>query len=126
MWEFMTGRDPFWDRPHDLELIIYICNGHRLPTNDINVPEGYIELMKGCWDSDPNKRPTAVDIKDRLDKIMDAEKKNKTCIKKSPDIGPVTENNHPKAIYSTRYVTDMIRSAISLKSSESLNLGKYL
>ena len=22
MWEFMTGRRPFWDRIHDIELII--------------------------------------------------------------------------------------------------------
>ncbi|RGB37516.1 kinase-like domain-containing protein [Rhizophagus diaphanus] len=26
MWEFMTGRRPFWDRNHDAELIIEICD----------------------------------------------------------------------------------------------------
>ena len=29
MWEFMTGRRPFWDRVHDAELIIEICDGLR-------------------------------------------------------------------------------------------------
>ncbi|EXX74210.1 Ypk2p [Rhizophagus irregularis DAOM 197198w] len=27
MWEFMTGRRPFWDEIHDIELIIKICDG---------------------------------------------------------------------------------------------------
>ncbi|CAI2185306.1 16210_t:CDS:2 [Funneliformis geosporum] len=53
MWECMTGRRPFWDRAHDTELIIDICDGLRPPIGDIVAPEGYIELMKECWDSDP-------------------------------------------------------------------------
>ncbi|RIA80497.1 kinase-like domain-containing protein, partial [Glomus cerebriforme] len=58
MWEFMKGRRPFWDRSHDAELIIEILDGLRPPINDTNAPEGYIELMKECWHSDPEKRPT--------------------------------------------------------------------
>ncbi|RGB26469.1 kinase-like domain-containing protein, partial [Rhizophagus diaphanus] len=57
MWELMTGRRPFWDEIHDLELIIKICDGLRPPIVT-NAPKGYIELMKECWNSDPNKRPT--------------------------------------------------------------------
>ncbi|CAI2167951.1 10202_t:CDS:2 [Funneliformis geosporum] len=59
MWEYMTGRRPFWDRAHDNELIIDICDGLRPPTVDIVAPEGYIELMKECWDPDQNKRPAS-------------------------------------------------------------------
>ncbi|CAI2171385.1 14238_t:CDS:2 [Funneliformis geosporum] len=55
MWEYMTGRRPFWDRAHDTELIIDICDGLRPPTIDIVAPEGYIELMKECWD--PDQKP---------------------------------------------------------------------
>ncbi|RIA86865.1 kinase-like domain-containing protein, partial [Glomus cerebriforme] len=56
MWEIMT---PFWDRNHDTELIIEICDGLRPPIIT-NEPEdcNYIDLMKKCWHSDPNKRPT--------------------------------------------------------------------
>ncbi|RGB36337.1 kinase-like domain-containing protein [Rhizophagus diaphanus] len=61
MWEFMTGRRPFWNRSHDAELIIEICDGLRPPIVT-NAPEGYIELMKECWNSVPNKRPEATDI----------------------------------------------------------------
>ncbi|CAI2177312.1 6777_t:CDS:1, partial [Funneliformis geosporum] len=55
MWEFMTGRRPFWDRVHDTELIIEIYDGQRPPIT--SAPEGYIKLMQECWDSNPNKRP---------------------------------------------------------------------
>ncbi|RGB42387.1 kinase-like domain-containing protein, partial [Rhizophagus diaphanus] len=68
MWEFMTSRRPFWNRSHDAELIIEICVGLRPPIVT-NAPEGYIELMKECWHSDPNKRPVATVIYDRIDKM---------------------------------------------------------
>src|ERR1700733_2330667 len=42
MWEFMTGRRPFWNsRIHDAELIIEICDDLRPPIVT-NAPEGYI------------------------------------------------------------------------------------
>ena len=65
MWEFMTGRRPFWDRIHDIELIIEICDGLRPPIAT-NAPEGYIEIMKECWHSDPKKRPEAVDLYEKF------------------------------------------------------------
>src|SRR5688572_25088350 len=52
MWELMMGRRPFWDRVHDTGLIIEICDGFRPPIGDINAPDGYIKLMKECWNSD--------------------------------------------------------------------------
>ncbi|PKC62844.1 kinase-like protein, partial [Rhizophagus irregularis] len=70
MWEFMTGRRPFWDRNHDTKLIIEIFDGLRPPIVT-NAPEGYIELMKECWDSNPNKRPTANDIYSRIKEIQE-------------------------------------------------------
>ena len=33
-----------------------------------NAPEGYIELMQKCWHPDPNKRPSASDIWNSLNK----------------------------------------------------------
>src|SRR5687767_9315847 len=92
MWELMTGRRPFWDRNHDTELIIEIFDGLRPPIVT-NAPNGYIELMEECWHSDPEKRPHATDIYDKIDKIHEKEwknykNKNPTKIIKSSDIGP--------------------------------------
>jgi serine/threonine protein kinase len=130
MWELMTGRRPFWDRNHDIELIIDICDGLRPPIVT-NAPEGYIELMKECWHSDPKKRSSATSICNKIDKMYNEEwnNRNKNPIKiiKSPDIGPVTINNSC-AIYKSRPLSCMINSAISLRSSRnrpiSLESGK--
>ncbi|RIA94196.1 kinase-like domain-containing protein [Glomus cerebriforme] len=125
MWEFMTCRRPFWDRNHDTELIIEICDGLRPPIVT-NAPEGYIELMKECWHSDPNERPTAIDLYNKIKEMLSNEysrKKNKnpTEIIESSDIGPVTMNN-PGAIYKSRPLSGMIHSAISLRSSRSQSI----
>ncbi|EXX54211.1 Bck1p [Rhizophagus irregularis DAOM 197198w] len=129
MWEFMTGRRPFWNRSHDAELIIEICDGLRPPIVT-NAPEGYIELMKECWNSDPNKRPEATDIYNRIDKMWLNESRT-TKIIKSSEIGPVTTNN-PGAIYRSRFLSGIIQSAMFTMSTRSLRsesitagVGKY-
>ncbi|PKC05507.1 kinase-like protein [Rhizophagus irregularis] len=127
MWELMTGRRPFWDRNHDTELIIDICDGLRPPIVT-NAPKGYIELMEECWHSDPSKRPTADDIYKRINKLADKEwenieNKNETEIMiESSDIGPVPKNN-PGAIYRSRPLSAMINSAMSLRSSRSQSIS---
>ncbi|RGB27289.1 kinase-like domain-containing protein [Rhizophagus diaphanus] len=118
MWEFMTSRRPFWNRSHDAELIIEICDGLRPPIVT-NAPEGYIELMKECWHSDPNKRPVATDIYDRLHKMCLKEYHGKTDIIQSSEIGPVKKNN-PGAIYRSRPLSGMIQSAMFTMSTRSL------
>ncbi|GBC05082.1 hypothetical protein RclHR1_06010003 [Rhizophagus clarus] len=129
MWELMTGRRPFWDRNHDTELIIDICDGLRPPIVT-NAPEDYVELMKECWNSDPEKRPIATDLHKKINIMVQKESKNHdnnspTEIIKSSDIGPVTINN-PGAIYKSRPLSAMINSAMSLRSSrnQSINLQK--
>ena len=127
MWELMTGRRPFWDQNHDTELIIEICDGLRPPIVT-NAPEGYIELMKECWHSDPNKRPTGNVIYEKVEKIRINELnndnvKNPIKIIESPDIGPVTINN-PGAFYKSRPLSGMIQSAMSLRSSRNQSIGK--
>ncbi|GES93962.1 kinase-like domain-containing protein [Rhizophagus clarus] len=61
-----TGRQPFSDRDHDRRLALDICKGVRPEINETKVPECYIELMKNCWDPNPNDRPNAVEIEDKL------------------------------------------------------------
>ncbi|RIA94190.1 kinase-like domain-containing protein, partial [Glomus cerebriforme] len=122
MWEFMTGRRPFWDRNHDTELIIEICDGLRPPIVT-NASEGYIDLMKECWHSDPDKRPTATVTYDKIYKMLtkepyDKNSENLTKIIPSSDIGPVTTNN-PGAIYKSRPLSGMIRSAMSTMSTRN-------
>jgi serine/threonine protein kinase len=127
MWEFMTGRRPFWDQNHDTELIIEIYDGLRPPIVT-NAPEGYIELMKECWHPDPEKRPTASYLSHKIEEIFINENKNcignnPTKIMESSDIGPVAMNNLG-AIYRSRSLSKMIHSAMSLRSLRSQSIGK--
>ncbi|RIA86103.1 kinase-like domain-containing protein, partial [Glomus cerebriforme] len=61
MWEFTSGIPPFNDKAHDHQLNLNICEGER-PEIIENTPKCYIELMKKCWNSDPFKRPTIMDL----------------------------------------------------------------
>ncbi|CAI2177005.1 9713_t:CDS:2, partial [Funneliformis geosporum] len=94
MWELMNGKRPFEDRDCDTDLMIQIIDGARPPIVT-NAPEGYIELMQQCWDSDPNKRPTSRDIFKLISKIILNEEKVANNIIISPEIGPTnnTESN---------------------------------
>ncbi|RGB41322.1 kinase-like domain-containing protein [Rhizophagus diaphanus] len=125
MWEFMTGRRPFWNKNHDIELIIKICAGQR-PLIVTDAPEGYIELMKECWNSDPKKRPVATDIFKRIVRMyLDQRIPGKTTkIIESPDIGPV--KNNPGANYKSRPLSDMVKSAMSTRSSRSQSLTAHI
>jgi serine/threonine protein kinase len=121
MWELMTGRRPFWDKNHDTDLIIEICDGLHPPIVT-NAPEGYIELMQKCWHSDPKKRPNAENIRREFSYASyRKESDNPTKIIKSPDIGPITTNN-PCAIYKSRPLSTMIKSAKFTKSLKSQSI----
>ena len=61
MWEHTTGKKPFHDRPYDHYLMLDILNGIRPQITD-DTPEFYSELMKKCWDHNPENRPTANEI----------------------------------------------------------------
>ncbi|PKK71291.1 hypothetical protein RhiirC2_778577, partial [Rhizophagus irregularis] len=114
---------PFWNENHDIELIIKICDGLRPPTVT-NAPEGYIELMKECWNSDPNKRPTAEDIRFIFNSMFSKEYYGETKVIKSSDIGPVTINNLG-AVYKSRPLSQMIQSAMSLRRSRSQSIDPF-
>ncbi|UZO07715.1 uncharacterized protein OCT59_027991 [Rhizophagus irregularis] len=121
---YSSGRRPFWDEIHDIELIIKICDGLRPPIVT-NAPEGYIELMKECWHSDPAKRPTTIDVYLKINKVYYNERDiNQTKIIKSSDIGPVTITS-PGAIYKSRPLSRMIKSAMSLRSSRSQSIDPF-
>src|SRR5215469_2627026 len=66
MWEMTSGVPAYHNIPHDLDLSLNICRGIRPEIVEGTMPE-YIELMKRCWDSDPEKRPTANELKNIFD-----------------------------------------------------------
>ena len=73
MWEFTSGATPFYDRAHDLQLCLSICRGER-PEIIENTPQCYIDLMKKCWDEDPLKRPSALEVLNIIEKWVNPDK----------------------------------------------------
>ncbi|GES80773.1 kinase-like domain-containing protein [Rhizophagus clarus] len=65
MWEFTSGIPPYNNKPHDYHLYIDICKGER-PEIIENTPQCYIDLMKRCWDSDPENRPTVTELEYKM------------------------------------------------------------
>ncbi|RIA87898.1 kinase-like domain-containing protein [Glomus cerebriforme] len=61
LWEYLANIPPFSDRAHDLRLNLDILRGLR-PKILPGTPTIYANLMKQCWDENPEKRPTAQQV----------------------------------------------------------------
>ncbi|RGB39973.1 kinase-like domain-containing protein, partial [Rhizophagus diaphanus] len=66
MYYVATGRQPFCNCAHDEILVLDICKGIRPEINEPEAPKCYIDLMKRCWDSNPNNRPKATEINELI------------------------------------------------------------
>src|SRR5207244_2642764 len=102
-----------------------ILKGERPETTD-DTPEFYAELVKRCWDHNPENRPTAEEIQDCLweyhrDNITEKEKKEiiklteakRQEIIKSEKFMSDTKNykHHPESFYTSRLLNESIEQA---------------
>src|SRR5581483_10850706 len=62
MSELSSGKPPFYNRKHDLNLALDICNRLR-PEFGKGTPEIYKKLAYRCMNANPNQRPTADELK---------------------------------------------------------------
>ncbi|GBC07325.1 hypothetical protein RclHR1_00740008 [Rhizophagus clarus] len=58
MHTLATGRKPWYNEPHDINLAKNICDSKRLEISE-DMPKFYAELMQQCCDNEPKKRPIA-------------------------------------------------------------------
>ncbi|RIB00327.1 kinase-like domain-containing protein [Gigaspora rosea] len=62
MWEISSGKIAFSDYEHDnLSLTIEICEGLR-PKIIKGITPCYRNLLERCWNSNPKKRPSALEV----------------------------------------------------------------
>jgi serine/threonine protein kinase len=133
MWELTTGCKPFDNVEHDIHLIYKILDGKR-PKITEDTPKCYANLMKSCWDPDPKKRPSIIDILSNIGdwvfrvgieaEFNQAEEKRKKLIE-SKKIGPeFAEKRHLGAIYTSRPLSALISKCSSNYSSSTISFGK--
>src|SRR6266480_2576393 len=129
MWEHTTGKKPFYARSHDHHLILDILEGKR-PEITEDTPEFYANLMKKCWDSNPENRPTAWEIRGCFEKynkgpkekeILELAESRRQKIIKSEKylIDEKNHKNHPESCYTSRPLSELIQQANSLKLSSN-------
>jgi len=126
MWELFSGYPPFDDKAHDHHLILDICKGLRPPILP-NMPEGYVEMMRKCWDDDPSKRPTIRELlcfahDFLLTKVYKTEVEDITSNSFNSDNNNLQQihKSHPLAHHSSRILDDYIAGYESLQQDLEL------
>src|SRR3954454_5907572 len=76
MYFVATGRQPFADCAHDQDLALSICNGIRPDITEKEAPKCYIDLVKKCWDPNPDNRPNASEIENLIEFFYDLTNSN--------------------------------------------------
>ncbi|CAI2173041.1 14652_t:CDS:2 [Funneliformis geosporum] len=89
MWEMSSGRPPFYikNEEYDLSLAIEILGGLR-ETIIPGTPEDYVKIYTGCWDNEPDNRPSMNQVVDKLNAIV-----SKTNIKENNQMQNYESNN---------------------------------
>src|SRR5205823_1469527 len=98
MWEHTTGKKPFHGRSHNHYLILDILKGERPKITD-DTPEFYAELMKRCWDHNPENRPTAREIYDCFKEYL-------SYFNSRQEIIEIAESKRQEIINSEKYLSD--------------------
>ena len=100
MYFVATRKQPFNNSAHDQVLALRICNGDRPEISDSEAPKCYIDLMKKCWDSDPNNRPNIAEVKDLINSFTYNEEFNKKEYNRKSINND--QSTHSQAIYTSR------------------------
>jgi serine/threonine protein kinase len=109
MYFVATGRQPFDNCAHDYNLALDICKkGVRPELNEQEAPKSYISLMKECFNSNPNDRPSVTSLCRLLWSITlnnsEIEEAESYRILHPKEVKQI--NIHPQAIYISRLLND--------------------
>ncbi|EQC34976.1 serine/threonine protein kinase [Saprolegnia diclina VS20] len=61
MWEVYSGTKPF-EGQHALDVAVRVCEGDRLPLQNVPIPEAHLELIARCFAPDPMARPSMAEV----------------------------------------------------------------
>ncbi|RHZ76116.1 hypothetical protein Glove_203g58 [Diversispora epigaea] len=108
-YEIITGIPPYYDIPHNKDLVMKICNGFR-PKIPFHIPKLITRIIMRCWDARVTHRPTFEELIIRKIRILKMEFKLKKAEEFSLSTNTITTTNpldyktHPQAIYTSRFL----------------------
>ncbi|RIB11711.1 kinase-like domain-containing protein [Gigaspora rosea] len=135
MAEMSTGQRPFDGRKFDVKLSVEICRGLR-PEFAPETPNCYIELAEKCMNSDPQKRPSAFDIRGTIEdwlrrmddnakikysflKIDDNDEIKKQFLEADKVIKSLPIPKHPDEMYTSKIISTKIISKAIKDSNQA-------
>ncbi|RIA99953.1 kinase-like domain-containing protein, partial [Gigaspora rosea] len=123
MSEVFTGYPPYHDIPHNENLAIQVCLGHR-PKIRCEAPQLLLDLMNKCLDAKPQNRPTAKELENMLIQYIDGVGNHETELYKQ--VKEIKDSGKNPSIYDqaklTRFNYQTHKQAIYI--SRSLNFQK--
>ncbi|RIB20272.1 kinase-like domain-containing protein [Gigaspora rosea] len=113
MSEVFTGYPPYHDKPHNNDLAIQVCLGCR-PKIRCKVPQILLDLMNECLDAEPQNRPTAKLLKDKLNQFYKDLSNDETVLYKQ--VEEIKDSGKNPSVYdqakSTRFNYQTHKQAI--------------
>ncbi|EXX65642.1 uncharacterized protein OCT59_024043 [Rhizophagus irregularis] len=122
LWEISSGQIPFHNIEYDVILALRILNGFR-ETPISNTPDDYVNIYTACWNSEPEDRPTIIEVIQKLKSVIP--KSNMLTISNtSRQI--LNENSTLYSInYSSNGSSQIIRD-LEMRNTESTKISEEL
>ncbi|RHZ46364.1 hypothetical protein Glove_624g29 [Diversispora epigaea] len=113
MLEVLTSYPPYYNIPHDVNLVMKICKGLK-PEIKCEIPQFLKEIMEKCWNFEPLERSTVAELRSQLEKYLSddyeiikevnnqvqaANRLNKNFVQYD------SNEMHPEAIYTSRLIS---------------------
>jgi len=77
----------FQDVSIDLHIISKVLDDDKRPTIPVDCPAAWAEILRNCWDRDPNKRPTAKQLVEILEHVEVHGKRSRDGVSESSSSG---------------------------------------
>ncbi|RHZ84483.1 hypothetical protein Glove_81g67 [Diversispora epigaea] len=130
MIEILTSYPPYYNIPHDANLVMGICKGLK-PEIKCEIPQFFKEIMEKCRNFEPFNRPTAKELEIQFDKYCSTLHKNDEWKKQVKAVDESNKNfiqydpnkMHPEAIYTSRLVSELTISECDTVNSRQLFLS---
>jgi len=103
MWEIFSGKAIPFNQESRTQFQIQVCSGSRPPIME-GTPQCYVDLMKRCWEENPENRPSAAKIYEIFTEWQNSEK-ILLELTESNKILKNTSNTHVQtAVYKSEFI----------------------